>query len=110
MYSNVLLTATDADKVTIYGEDYNNDNKKDGYLRKKRLSSSSGEAVTADGMCASGFIKAENGKTLRIKGTIPKTGTSSYVIAYNDDNVKTDSYGKVKKWFLATYPEINRAA
>lgn len=28
----------------------------------------------------------------------------------NDDNVKTDSYGEVKKWFLATYPEINRAA
>ncbi len=28
----------------------------------------------------------------------------------NDDNVKTDSYGEVKKWFLEVYPEINRAA
>ena len=88
-YNNVLLTATDTDKITIYGEDYNNDGKKDGYLQKKRLSSSSGEAVTAEGMCASGFIKVEIGKTLRIKGTVPKTGTASYVIAYNDDNVKT---------------------
>ena len=28
----------------------------------------------------------------------------------NDDNVKTASYGQVKKWFLETYPEINYAA
>ncbi len=28
----------------------------------------------------------------------------------NNDNVKTDTYGEVKKWFLETYPEINRAA
>ena len=28
----------------------------------------------------------------------------------NDDNVMTDSYGEVRKWFLEVYPEINRAA
>jgi hypothetical protein len=78
-YTNLLPLATDTDRKTIYNGC--------GYITGKRLSSS-GSVSTATGMCASGFIPAKEGDILRIKGTTPKTGTSSYVITYNSSNEK----------------------
>lgn len=84
---NLLPTATDTDRKTIFGGDYNGDGVNDGYITGKRLSSS-GSVATLTGMCASGFIPAQSGDILRIKGITPKTGTASYVITYNSSNTK----------------------
>lgn len=85
---NLLPTATDTDRKTIYGGDYNGDGVNDGYRTGYRLSSSSGNPSSLSGMCCSGFISAKPGDILRIKGTVPKTGTASYVITYNSNNTK----------------------
>ena len=84
---NLLPTATDTDRKTIYGGDYNGDGVNDGYITGKRLSSS-GSVSTLTGMCCSGFIPAKEGDILRIKGISPKSGTASYVITYNSSNNK----------------------
>lgn len=89
---NWLPKATATDRKTIFGGDYNGDGKNDGYVTGKRLSSSGSEA-TLTGMCCSGFIPAEPGDILRIKGTAPKTGTASYVITYNSSNTKVAHQG-----------------
>lgn len=85
---NLLPKATDADRVTIYGGDYNGDGINDGYKTKTRLSSSSGGATTADGMCASGFIPCVAGDIIRIKGIKPKYGTASYAMTFDGSNKK----------------------
>ena len=79
---NWLSEATDLDRTTIYGGDYNGDGKPDGYKTKTRLSSSSGGTTTADGMCASGLIPAQPGDVIRIKGTTPKYSTASYMMTF----------------------------
>lgn len=86
-YKNLLPEATTTNRSTIFGGDYNGDGTPDGYLTGTRLSSSGAEAVLA-GMCCSGFIPAKVGDVLRMKGTAPKTGTSSYVITYDSSNTK----------------------
>ena len=86
--NNLLPAATDTDRVTIYGEDYNGDGVNDGYKTKTRLSSSSGGTATADGMCASGFIPCVAGDIIRIKGTKPKYSTASYVMTFDSSNKK----------------------
>ena len=80
-YANLLPFAKDTDRVTFYNGI--------GYKTTTRLSSS-GSAVSQTGMCASGFIPAKEGDILRIKGTMPKQGTASYVIAYDSSNTKTN--------------------
>lgn len=77
-YTNVLPLATDTDRKTIYGEK--------GYRSGYRLSSSGGGIVSANGMCASGFIPCKVGDVLRIKGTKPKYGTASYVMSFDSSN------------------------
>lgn len=81
-YTNKLPLATDTDRTTIYGDDYNGDGKNDGYLKDTRLSSS-GSTAERVGAYASGFIPASVGDTLRIKGTKALSGLSQYVISYN---------------------------
>lgn len=78
--TNVLSTATSADRVTIY--------EGVGYKTKTRLNSSGGE-VEHSFMCVSGYIPVNTGDVLRIKGISPKTGSTSYIFAYNSENVKT---------------------
>lgn len=89
-FTNKLPLATDTDRATIYGSDYNGDGVNDGYLASRRLSSS-GSVSTANETCrASGFIPATVGNVIRIKGTHGVSGTSTYVIAYNSSNTKTN--------------------
>lgn len=79
---NWLIEATDLDRTTIYGGDYNNDGVKDGYQINTRLSSSSGGPSPATGMCCSGLIPAQPGDIIRIKNTTPKYGTASYMMTF----------------------------
>ena len=85
--TNLLATATDADRTTIYGSDYNGDGVNDGYLAGRRLSGSSGTVATAgEACCVSGFIPVSEGDILYLKGTQTVSGTSTYVISYNSSN------------------------
>lgn len=87
-YTNLLPFATDTDRKTIYGGDYNGDGVNDGYIKGKRLSSSGSTADLANA-CASGFIPAKPGDVLRIKGIAPIQGTAAqYLITYNSSNTK----------------------
>ena len=89
-YTNLLPTATDTDGVTIYGGDYNGDGVNDGYKTGTRLSGSSGSTGTAnENSHASGFITAEVGDTVRIKGAKGCAGTTPYAIAYDSTYTKT---------------------
>ena len=83
-YTNKLPSATDTDKKTIYGGDYNGDGVNDGYKTRTRISGSSGaDAEAADVlMCASGFISAKVGDVVRIKGTSPVSSIQGYIITY----------------------------
>lgn len=93
-YTNLLPTATDTDRKTIYGGDYNGDGVNDGYKTQTRLSGSSGSTGTANApMCASGFIPAKDGDVIRIKGMYGTSGTSSYVISYNSANTRIANKG-----------------
>ncbi|MBQ2003391.1 MAG: hypothetical protein II240_08865 [Bacteroidaceae bacterium] len=88
---NHLLLATDLDRTTIYGGDYNGDGKNDGYITGYRLSSS-GSTTAHSSFCSSGFIPAQKDDVLRIKGVLPYNGdTSAYVIAYDSSNAVTGS-------------------
>lgn len=87
-YTNLLPTATDTDRTTIYGEDYDGDGVADGYLKGKRLSSSGSVSTATSNMAATGFITAKPGDTLRAKGLLDG-GANLYVIAYNNENTKT---------------------
>lgn len=81
--TNLLPLATDLDRTTILNGV--------GYLTGYRLSSSTsvvGCAVAQSGMCTSGFIPAQPGDILRIKGAVPKSGTASYVISFTSANAK----------------------
>lgn len=87
-YTNLLPLATDTDRKTIYGGDYNGDGVNDGYIKGKRLSSS-GSTADLSNACASGFIPASPGDVLRIKGITPIQGTAAqYLITYNSSNTK----------------------
>lgn len=86
-YTNLLPTATDTDRQTIYGEDYDGDGANDGYLKGKRLSSS-GTVSTKEGCSATGFINAVEGNVLRAKN-LKNSSAAMYVIAYDSNNVKT---------------------
>lgn len=80
LYTNLLPTATDTDRVTIY--------EGKGYKTETRLSSSGSPTdATGKAVCASGFITAKEGDILRIKGISFVTGVSLYVIAYDSNNV-----------------------
>ncbi|MBQ7048773.1 MAG: hypothetical protein IJN86_07465 [Clostridia bacterium] len=85
-YTNKLPSATDTDRVTVYGGYYNGDGVNDGYITGYRLSSSGGTSALSNA-CASGFIPAKVGDVLRIKGITPIQGTATqYVITYNSSN------------------------
>lgn len=87
-YTNLLPVATNTDRKTIYGGDYDGDGDNDGYLKGQRLSSSGGLTALASA-CVSGFIPASEGNVLRIKNIKPiPTSTSAYVITYNSSNAK----------------------
>lgn len=92
-YTNKIPFAVDTDKITIYGEDYNGDGKKDGYLNAYRLNSSgTTKGVTANlGSFVTGFIEATPGDTIHISG-IPffrsdpnnaSNGAGNYLWAYD---------------------------
>lgn len=88
-YHNLLESATaDYNSTTIYGEDYNGDGHRDGYLKGVRLSSS-GSTSTQDGMLATGFIPASDGARIRTVGfDISNLSMSPYVISYNSSGTK----------------------
>lgn len=89
-YNNLLPSATDTDRKTIYGGDYNGDGVRDGYLLGYRLSSSGSlSSVSNNDCCVSGFIPVSDGDIVRIKGTKTVNGLATYVIAYNASNAKT---------------------
>ena len=88
-YTNLLPSATDTDRKTIYGGDYNGDGVNDGYISGYRLSSSGSVSQRAN-VCCSGFIPCKEGDILRIKGIKPVAGIASYIIAYNNSNTKTN--------------------
>lgn len=81
---NLLSTAKDADRSTIYNEV--------GYKTETRLSSSGPEAPhTTSPACASGYISAKAGDVLRVKNVEITSDLGWYVIAYDENNVKTGS-------------------
>lgn len=88
-YTNRLPLATDTDRTTIYGGDYNGDGVNDGYITGKRLSSSGSESTEA-AACASGFIfPVAEGSVIRIKGAAPiQSSASAYLITYDSANTK----------------------
>lgn len=88
-YTNLLPLATDADRTTIYGEDYNGDGVNDGYITGKRLSSS-GTLSNENASCVSGLIfPVTEGSVIRIKGTTPiQSSASAYMITYDGENTK----------------------
>lgn len=87
---NVLVTSTDVDRTTIYGEDYNGDGVNDGYKTNGTRLSSSGSVSTANVLeCgASGFIPVSVGDTVAIKDFYAPQGVSTYVISYDSANTK----------------------
>lgn len=108
-YTNKLSLATDTDRITIYGGDYNGDGVNDGYITGYRLTSSGGTSALSNA-CASGFIPAKVGDVLRIKGITPIQGTASqYVITYNSSNTVVKHLGLRDKddnsdWGTVTTP------
>ena len=95
-FTNLLPFATDLDRVTIYNGV--------GYKTNTRLSSSTstvGKAVAFTGMCTSGFIPCKEGDVLRIKGISHKSGTASYIIAFDSANAMVGY-----KAYSATEPTI----
>lgn len=103
---NRLPLATDTDLKTIYGGDYNGDGINDGYKTGTRISSS-GNAVTAAGMCATGFIPVKNGDVVRMKNTLPCSGTAaSYFLVYDSDLAKLNHWSISKKNSAVDWSEI----
>ena len=82
---NWLPRATDADRTTIYNGI--------GYKFGERLSSSgtteSNDHQVEQGMCTTGYIPAQPGDILRIRGFDPIITTNFYIIAYDVNNAKT---------------------
>lgn len=88
LYTNLLPTATDSDRKTIYGGDYDGDGANDGYLKGVRLSSSSGTTTSATNVSATGYISAKEGDIVRIKGANSAGSTALYVLAFDSSNAK----------------------
>ena len=87
-YTNRLPLATDTDRATIYGGDYNGDGVNDGYITGYRLSSS-GSVATLANACATGYIPVTENAVVRIKGVTPIQASSDcYVITYDSANTK----------------------
>ena len=87
-YTNLLPAAKDEDRTTIFGEDYNGDGVKDGYITGKRLSSS-GTLSNETAACVSGFIPVSEGAVIRIKNAAPiQSSAAAYVITYDGTNTK----------------------
>lgn len=107
-YTNRLPQATDTDRTTIYGGDYNSDGVNDGYITKNRLSSSGSISTTNNADCrASGFIPASVGDVVRFKGTCGILSTSTYVIAYNSSNTKTGYKTFSTESTVVSHPEYS---
>ena len=84
-YTNILPTATDTDRTTIYnGKGYS-----DG---GKRLSSSGSEGVTGvTNNAITGFINNVSvGDVIRIKNFWSPNGVTNYLISYNSSNAKVN--------------------
>ena len=83
-YTNLLATAKDTDRKTIYnGIGYSDD--------LVRLSSSgSVSSTTVAGTRASGFITSKVGDVVRIKKFHAPAGVSCYLISYNSSNAKVN--------------------
>lgn len=88
-YTNLLPKATDTDRKTIYGGDYNGDGVNDGYILGQRLSSS-GSLSEKAGVSTTGFISAKENDVLRIKGITGMQSVSCYVMSYNSSNTKVN--------------------
>lgn len=82
-YINQVPISKDTDGVTIFGEDYNGDGVKDGYLVKTRLSSS-GSTKECNYASVTGYISASSGAKIRIKGT-GFDKDNDYICAYKSD-------------------------
>jgi hypothetical protein len=78
-YINQIPLSVDKD-----GSDYVGNNGENGYNLDTRLSSSTGEEKTEQGMCCTGFIPCVSGQTIRIANVamIGSTGVS-YIIIYD---------------------------
>lgn len=89
-YTNQVIHSVGADKVTIFGSDYNGDGKNDGYLKNYRLSASSGsEKSGISDASIIGFIEVKPGDVVRFQYTGTNTVWDQYslnsgynVIAY----------------------------
>lgn len=103
---NLLPRATDTDRITIYGDDYNGDGMKDGYLKGKRLSSSGSVSTYANNMATTGFITSKVDDILRIKGAVIGAA-NMYVIAYDSSNTKTGYLGWTVSW-SASSPTVDK--
>lgn len=66
-YKNWVKYSTEADDVTIYGEDYNGDGTKDGYKDGYRIRSGGAEATLRGGRIT-GFIPVVAGNAVRFYG------------------------------------------
>lgn len=82
-YTNVLPTATDTDRTTIYGESEGTL----GYRKGQRLSSSGSTSSNAN-VYSTGFIPVKDGDVVRIKGIKGVGGTTTYIISYDSANTK----------------------
>ena len=90
--ANLIRTALDTDGTSIFGEDYNGDGTKDGYMSGKRISSSYGDERDVAGMYASGFIPITRGDKLLLTniGTAEVSYNSSMIVGY--PHIQTGQY------------------
>ena len=88
-YTNRLAQATDLDRVTVYGSDYNGDGKPDGYQTKQRIVGTTGAAASAsnENVCTTGLIlPVALGDVIRIQGANGVANTSTFAVTYKSDN------------------------
>lgn len=90
-YTNRLPLATDTDRTTIYGGDYNGDGVNDGYKTNTRLSGSSGSESSNNICHATGFIPVVVGDVVRIKHFFAPSSVGTYIVSYDASNAKLNN-------------------
>lgn len=80
-YTNLLTTSTAEDRITPY-------NNGKGYKMGRRLSASNKGAETSgqENSGVTGFIEAKVNDVIRIQGSAPLTGQTSYLMTYDSNN------------------------
>lgn len=96
MFKNLLPEATNADRVTIYGGDYDGDGDNDGYKTWTRLVASTTEveedvSAGTNPMCVTGYIPAKPGDVIRIKGAAASSHYTARMMSFKQGQ---DAYVK----------------